>query len=156
MKFEDADFTTYDRYSSSYTSRYRLEKADISYIDDQITGEVRFYSLSEKEPDRPMYVCLKKVSNSFEEQDSNDNSKIYAYPNPFVESFNLNFELDKDVNTAKICIFTQSGLNKLNYGIGSLQAGKHSFTISPNIANGTYIGHVLADEYEYQTIIFKK
>ena len=88
--------------------------------------------------------------------ESEDNSKIYAYPNPFVDSFNLNFELDKDVQSAKICIFTETGLNKLNYGLGALPKGKHSFVISPNVQKGTYIVHVMADNYDYQTIIFKK
>lgn len=156
MKFESGEITSYDRYSSNYSSRYRFEKADISYIDDQITGELQLYSLSQQEPERPMYVFLKKTSDSFEGQEYEDNSKIYAYPNHFEDSFNLNFELDKDVNSAKICIFTQSGLNKHNYGIGSLSAGKHSFSISPNLSKGTYIVHVLADKYDYQTIIIKK
>lgn len=156
LKFENAQITYYDRYSGNYRSDYRFDKADISFINEQLSGELRLYSLTEQEPERPMYVILKKIGVVDENKESEDSSKIYAFPNPFVDSFNLNFELDKDVLSAKICIFTESGLNRLSYGLGALPAGKHSFTISPNIKKGTYIVHVIADEYDYQTIIFKK
>lgn len=155
MRFENVEFCTYNRYSSTYTSQYRFDTADICCADNLITGSLRLYSLTEQEPERPMYLCIQK-DDVAEAQGENGNTRIYAYPNPFVDHFTLNFELDEEVPDTRVCIYTQGGLSRLNYRIGALPAGRHTFNVSaPQLDKGTYVVHVYAGSHDYETLIFK-
>ena len=154
LEFGKEEVRRYDRYSSSYSAVYRFEKAEISYIDNSLTGELRLYSIDEQEPEKPMYICLKKDGAS--EEHGEDDNKIYSYPNPYTDAVTLKFELATDVPSAKICLYSQSGVNKQNFSLGSLAAGEHSYTFVPNPYENSYIVHVVAGNGVYQTIIFKK
>ena len=105
-----------------------------------------------------MYVYLQKNgdADAQDEQSEDDNSKIYAYPNPFVDRVTLRFELEADAPSAQICLYSQAGINKQNYNLGALGAGEHSFVIAPDVSENIYIVRVVAGQYKYQTIIFRK
>lgn len=158
LKFDSTQVVLYDRYSDDYKALYRFEQADISCGDNSISGQLRLYSLEEMEPERPMYVYLQKNgdADAQDEQSEDDNSKIYAYPNPFVDRVTLRFELEADVPSAQICLYSQAGINKQNYNLGALGAGEHSFVIAPDVSENIYIVRVVAGQYKYQTIIFRK
>lgn len=156
LKFDSTQVELYDRYSDDYKALYRFEQADISCGDNSISGQLRLYSLEEMEPERPMYVYLQKSGDTQDGQSADDNSKIYAYPNPFVDRVTLRFELETDVPSAQICLYSQTGINRQNYNLGALQAGEHSFAITPDLSENIYIVHVIAGLYKYQTIIFRK
>ena len=156
LKFDSTQVELYDRYSDDYKALYRFEQADISCGDNSISGQLRLYSLEEMEPERPMYVYLQKSGDTQDGQSADDNSKIYAYPNPFVDRVTLRFELETDVPSAQICLYSQTGINRQNYNLGALQAGEHSFVIAPDVSENIYIVRVVAGQYKYQTIIFRK
>lgn len=145
----------YDRYSASYSAMYRFENAEVCYVDNSITGQLRLFSIDEQEPERPMYVCLKKTGST-QDYSGNINNKIYSYPNPYTDVVTLKFELDADVPSAKICLYSQGGINRQNYDLGALNAGEHSYTIVPDPCETTYVVHVIAGSTVYQTIIIKK
>ena len=155
MLFGKEEVRRYDRYSASYSAMYRFESADICCMDNSITGQLRLYSLDEQEPERPMYVCLKKTGSS-PDYGENMNNKIYSYPNPYTDVVTLKFELEADVPSAKICLYSQGGINRQNYSLGPLNAGEHSYTIVPDPCETTYVVHVIAGSTVYQTIIIKK
>lgn len=155
LHFGNEEVRRYDRYSSSYSALYRFEKADISYVDNSITGQLRLYSIDEQEPEKPMYVCLRKTG-TLQDNEEDANNKIFSYPNPYTDAVTLKFELEEDVPSVKICLYSQSGVNKQNYSLGALKAGEHSYTIVPSPYDKSYIVHIIAGDTVYQTIIFKK
>ncbi len=155
LLFNNEEVVRYDRYSASYTSRYKFDRAEICYIGNYITGQLRLYSLDEQEPEKPMYVCLLK-NGSAQEGSETINNRVYSYPNPYTDVVTLKFELDAAVPSANICLYTQSGVCKQNYKVGALEAGEHSFNIYPDPSENSYIVHVIAGGNIYQTIIFKK
>ena len=53
-------------------------------------------------------------------------------------------------------LYSQAGINKQNYNLGALGAGEHSFVIAPDVSENIYIVRVVAGQYKYQTIIFRK
>lgn len=157
LVFDSVEVSMYDRYSRTYSARYCFDKVDISYISDMISGRLRLYSLDEQEPERPMYVCLQK-SGAFDGDDmaKDDNSRIYSYPNPFVSQVTLHFELDNDVKSAKICVYSRTGILRQSYSLGALSAGACSYTIMPDLSEDVYVVHVVADGHVYETVIFRK
>ncbi len=155
LLFNKEEVCRYDRYSSTYSARYVFDNADISYVGNSITGQLRLFSLDEQEPERPMYVCMKKKTG-LQDGSEDYNNKIYSYPNPYTDMVTLKFELEEAVSSAKICLYTQVGVNKQNYSVGALSAGEHSFNIVPDPQENSYVVYVLAGNKKYRTIIFKK
>ena len=135
---------------------YSFEQADISFTDDYISGQLRLYSMAEKEPERPMYLCLRRCNYPFDDIRNDDNSRIWAYPNPFSSQLNVKFMLDESCPSAKVCIYTRSGVNVRSYGLGALDAGEHTYSLAPNLSDGIYVLHVVAGEHVYETIIISE
>ena len=156
LKFDSTEVVSYDRYVVGMKQLYRFDKADISYMDEYISGQLRLYSMAELEPARPMYLCLRRCNYPMTDTQSGDNSKIWAYPNPFKTQVTVRFELDEPCASTKICLYTRTGVNKQSYELGSLDAGEHTYTLTPNITDGVYVLHVVAGEHVYQTIIIRE
>lgn len=144
----------YDRYSSTFYSRYRFEQADLNYDHGFITGQLRLYSLSEMEPDRPMYISLKKDGIGDGETED-ENSRIMAYVDPASDRVVVKFELSEGVPAVKINVFTQTGVNIGNYKFGEMSAGVNTLSIRQSLRTGYYAIHVNAGNDYYRTIIKK-
>lgn len=154
--FDSTEVTMYDRYSDTYQARYSFEKADLSYVSDMISGKLRLYSLDEQEPERPMYVSLMKTREHGEGNavDEEGNGRIYSYPNPYRERVTMWFELEEDVPAAEISLYTQNGMFRQGFRLGALKAGVHSFSVTPDVSENTYIVRMTAGNRVYQAIIF--
>ncbi len=156
LKFDSTEVVLYDRYSQDDRQLYSFEQADISFTDDYISGQLRLYSMAEKEPERPMYLCLRRCNYPFDDIRNDDNSQIWAYPNPFSSQLNVKFMLDESCPSAKVCIYTRSGVNVRSYGLGALDAGEHTYSLAPKLSDGIYVLHVVAGEHVYETIIISE
>lgn len=159
LLFNESSIKRNERYVEEGPVRYKFESADICANGNLITGRMRLYSMKEREPERPMYISLQKVSSEGK-TDANDGhnneAHIYAYPNPFSDHVTIHFELTNDVQHAKAHIYSQSGVNIQSFNLGSLEAGKHSFTLSPSVYKGTYVLCVAAGNQLFRTIIVRK
>ena len=155
--FDNTEVTIYDRYAPSNAETYRYEKSSVSCGNGFLTGNLRMYSTREMEPGRPTYISLQRCGDAPQNLlQENYDSKIYAYPNPFTDRVNLYFELEEDVPSAKIYLFSQNGTLKQAYELGAVESGEHTYTIMPNdMAEKSYVVNVVAGKYKYQTIIFR-
>ena len=156
LRFDSTEVVLYDRYAVGKKQLFSFENANISYTDDFISGQLRLYSMDEREPARPMFLCLRRCNFPLDDTIGGDNSRIWAYPNPFQNQVTVKFELDEPCASTKICLYTRTGVNKQNYNLGSLEAGEHTYTLSPNVTDGVYVLHVVAGEHIYQTIIIRE
>lgn len=146
-----------DRYVVKDSVAFRFENAEINIGECSITGSLRLYSMSEREPERPMYICLYKDNgDSIDSTGTQERTRLYAWPNPFSGQITLSFELTESAPNARMALYSQSGMNVFTSYLGLLPVGKHSFTISPDVVDGIYVLHVTAGKHTFRTIIVKK
>ena len=157
IKFDSVEVTMYNRYAQSYASHYRFEYMKMCFLNGTLTGDLRLYSLSEMEPDRPMYVSLKK--NIYDNNGTVEGSDIYsrldAYSSPSSGQLILKFLLAEEASDVKVSFYTQTGLNCLNYQCGSLESGEQMITLTPNLSAGYYTIQVSANNQNLRTVIVK-
>ena len=156
LRFDSTEVVMYDRYSQGRRQQYRFEKADVCCTDDYISGQLRLYSMTEREPGRPMYLCLRRCAYPMGETADSGESKIWTYPNPFSSQVTIKFELEESCKSAKVCLYTRDGINKQNFTLGALEAGEHSYTLTPDVSDGIYVLHVIADQHVYETLIIRE
>ena len=155
FRFNDVEMNLYDRYSSGFYSRYRFEKVDVNYCKGFITGQLRLYSLDEQEPDRPMYVCLRKDAATMAAGSDDVYEKIRAYSDPYSNRVTLKFELGEAVPSVKVGIYSRMGINLCNYSFGQMEAGVNTLIINPDLEEGYYAAYIWAGTSKYQTINVK-
>ena len=102
-----------------------------------------------------MYVCMRKKTVATP-SDSTNASKLMAYPNPFSGQMTLELDLSKPVSGATVAMFSQTGMNVYSARLGSLPAGKQTFTITPSVSDGVYVLIVTAGDDHWQTIVIKR
>lgn len=147
-----------DRYITKDSVLYKFENADVNVFENTVTGSVRLYSVSEQEPQRPMYICLQKGNaDEYATPDvAGADARLYAWPNPFSGHVTLSFELPEPVEKSSVALYSQSGMPVFTATLGALQSGKHSFTMNPSVPDGVYVLHVTAGTNHYRTIVVKK
>ncbi|WP_443703088.1 tetratricopeptide repeat protein, partial [Prevotella sp.] len=144
LKFKKSYVSLNERYTFNGKVRYRLDSADLDIWDDRIRGRLSLYSLSQREPERPMYMELHR--GSFEKT-ANDNASAHGYiaitPNPFDTQFDAIFELRENAAvTARV--FDKFGVMIWQQNLGTLEAGKHRVTLSPGIRPGYHVLNISA------------
>lgn len=107
------------------------------------------------EPERPMFVCLKKATELDYSTEDENLSKLYAYSSPSSAQITVKFELAEEVPSVVISFFSCTGHNLLNYRYGKLDAGECVLTLSPDIPEGYYTIKVVAGTKQLSTIIVK-
>lgn len=86
------DNTTQKR-RDHYTPRgmwYAFDTARVAFTGDMLMGNIAMHSLKEKEPERPICFYTRRVDGD----GLAGESRIYTYPNPFVDRLSAHFELD--------------------------------------------------------------
>ncbi len=151
LVFEEGAISKYDRYVEERPVQYCFEDADICIKDCFITGRLRLYSITYREPERPMYISLRKTAA----ENDKENTTIQAYPNPFKDQITISLDLEENASSSSVYIYNQSGVNIQSYKIGPLSAGKNTLTIHPSIPDGLYILRINAGKKQFQTIIVK-
>ncbi|MBR1449442.1 MAG: SEL1-like repeat protein [Prevotella sp.] len=156
LVFSEGTISKQERYIEGHPVLYRFEDADIGVENGIVAGRLRLYSLAQREPERPMYITLRKAAGTGQEHESDAFNSIFAYPNPFAQQVTLSFELSEDMPQAKALIYSQSGINVANYSLGNLSAGHHAISLRPAIPDGMYVLYVVAGKQRLQTIIVKR
>lgn len=156
LLFNKGAIKTSARYSKSGSELFRFKNADVCLENNSLLGSIRFYSVSHKEPERPMYICLHKKNTNVADSLGNGNVKLRAYPNPFSGQITIGFDLPENVSSARVGLYSQTGMNLYLAELGMLETGKHSFNLQPQVPDGLYVIRVTAGKYSYQTIVIKK
>ena len=155
LRFTRGAVRQMERYTEDSPVLYRFKYADLAVNDGNLAGPLRLYSVTHQEPERPMYVCMKKDFQSGG-ADSVEVSRLTAYPNPFSGQVTVEVTLPEPVAEAIVGIFSQSGMNVYSARLGGMDAGVQTFTINPSIPDGVYVLTVMAGNNKYQTIIMKR
>lgn len=155
IHFMNTEAELYDRYAEDDKSKYKFESININYASGIITGDLRLYSITEMEPERPMYVCLKKQMDVVSEESHYGQNRLYAYSCPSSDQIILRFNLVEDVQSVSISFYSREGNNVKNYSYGALCAGDCEMTVSPDLPDGYYTIRIVAGTEQFQTIIVR-
>lgn len=141
-----------DRYTEGRKVEYLFDSAELAMLGGTLTGGLRLYSVTQKEPQRPMYMSLSRCDM---DSDTSKGSQCYmsAYPIAGTNRIELRLTLPHEVHGATVAIASQNGMYAKSYSLGALPSGDHRFTITPNLTNGLYIVSIMADELRGQTAI---
>ncbi|MGM9712046.1 MAG: tetratricopeptide repeat protein, partial [Prevotella sp.] len=110
LKFKKSYVSLKERYTFNGKVQYRLDSADLDIWNDRIRGRLSLYSLSQREPERPMFMELYRGAYG---KTDNDNACADGYiaiaPNPFDSQFDAIFELRENA-TATARVFDKFGV----------------------------------------------
>lgn len=154
LKFRKSFLSLNERYAFNGKVKYMLSNAVLDIWNEKILGKLSLYSLTQREPERPMYMELYR-SGMMNEIPQNDCGHISITPNPFDSNFDVIFELT-DNATASAKIFDKFGMLVWQDSLGALETGKHKITVCPNIKQGYYVLNITAGKQVLRTIIVKK
>ena len=155
MTFTTGKVKLNERYTVGKKATYRLDTAVLDIWQGELQGRLALYSLSQKEPERPMYIRLYHENYDREKIVDECFTKIRVSPNPFRDVLKASFKLAKESETS-IRIFDTNGNCVYCKPLGMLNKGEHTTVISPSIKDGTYVLNVKAGEQALRTIIVKK
>ena len=156
LKFKKSYVSLKERYTFNGKVQYRLDSADLDIWNDRIRGRLSLYSLSQREPERPMFMELYRGAYG---KTDNDNACADGYiaiaPNPFDSQFDAIFELRENA-TATARVFDKFGVLIWQQSLGTFEAGKHKVALSPDIRPGYHVLNISAGKQVLRTIIVKK
>ena len=154
MRFENCCFDMCDRYDYGKKTRYRLENAHLDIWDNEIKGKLALYSLSQREPSRPIYLKLHRVANQKNIENESNFDTIYVLSNPFKYQLEVRFNLSVTSNV-KAMIFDKYGVNVWQQYLGIMEKGNQNVTLVPTINPGYYVLKLETDKKNLTTIILK-
>lgn len=156
LKFKKSYVSLKERYTFNGKVQYRLDSADLDIWNDRIRGRLSLYSLSQREPERPMFMELYRGAYGKTDNDNTcANGYIAIAPNPFDSQFDAIFEL-REKATATARVFDKFGVLIWQQSLGTFEAGKHKVTLSPDIRPGYHVLNISAGKQVLRTIIVKK
>lgn len=144
-----------ERYTVNGKASYRMDNALLDVWNDRIAGRLSLYSLTLREPERPMYMELARSGATTGQDTDKQHTGIHTAPNPFADSFKATFELAEECD-AEIRIFDSFGRLAYRRMLGRLSAGRHSIDVAPAVMDGTYLLNIKAGKRVLREIIVKK
>ena len=156
LKFKKSYVSLKERYTFNGKVQYKLDSANLDIWNDRIRGRLSLYSLSQREPERPMFMELYRGAYGKTDNDNTcANGYIAIAPNPFDSQFDAIFEL-REKATATARVFDKFGVLIWQQSLGTFEAGKHKVTLSPDIRPGYHVLNISAGKQVLRTIIVKK
>jgi len=155
LRFCNTQMFMSDRYIEGKKAEYIFEDASLALLNNSLSGGLRLYSMTQMEPQRPMYLSLNKDGEDSENADKYV-CHLSAYPVDGTNQVEVCFKMPEDVNSASIYMSTPNGMTAKSYKLGGLQKGTHRFVISTNLKKGIYAVTLFADKYHGQTLIMLK
>lgn len=160
LLFQDLQYRKADHYNKAHPLLYNFEKASLQLLKDYntvyLSGNVELFSPESKEPEKPFRLALirtKKGSGngeiSFVNGDGSlikSKDKLLAYPNPFTDIINIEFELKKQTKVYTQLI-TMDGKIVLTTPFAVLSPGKYILPLKPNVVSGTYMVRLITGNH---------
>lgn len=153
LEFKEGYVNLKERYTFSGKVKYKLCQAALDIWNDRICGSLSLYSMKEHEPEHPIYVELYR-EGTHERMNYNQEGAVNISPNPFDTEFCTNFELRETAN-ATARIFNKQGMLVWQQSLGTLEKGKHTVKLYPDVRSGHYVLNISAGRQVLRTIIIK-
>ncbi|MBR1449437.1 MAG: SEL1-like repeat protein [Prevotella sp.] len=154
LDFMSGSLKMNDRYTTSGAVKYRLTNVLYDVWNEKIRGRLNLYSLSQKEPERPMFFELKRDGMQTLLQQDNKNN-IAIMPNPFEKSFTINLELQES-SPVKVRIFNVNGIMVWQQDYGQQNSGACQLIVNPAIKPGRYVLNIMAGIQIFHSLVVKE
>jgi uncharacterized protein len=156
MVFNNTKYTKTDHYSPKKGIEYIFQDAKLQWTEKNDTiflvGNIRMFSPERKEPDKPIFISLKKyrdkrqTNSIITEPKTNEKSQqlvfqgeMNAYPNPFTNIITIEFDL-KERAEVQVQLFTLDGKPVYHKKSALLDPGFYTFPIySKDLVPGNYM-----------------
>lgn len=152
ITFSNTKYMRKDHYNPNKGSSYLFQDANLQWSQKEdtlyLTGIIQLFSAKQNEPDKPLSISLKryigknggdKTQTLAPEKATQLNDIVNAYPNPFLNTITVDFEL-KQKYEVLFQLVTLAGKTVYEKKSGMLEPGTYSYPIhSDNLGAGTYI-----------------
>lgn len=156
--FQDSKIDRTEHFYRDTINSYAFKEAKLQLVQTDeslyIVGNLALYNIKEREYERPMYLILDKKQEK-PNQRKELFSSVVIYPNPVVTTFNISFDLAKDVNAA-MSIYYINGTEIYHEQWNGLSAGKQTKTITLNAPTGYYLLRLAYGNEVKTTLLIKK
>lgn len=156
LRFIDTRQYRSDHYTTDSPEMFRFEQAEVQITSDEewtsLAGTVRMYSPESMEPERPMYLSLRKANANTSITANLTVNGLRAYPIPFTSELNISF-MQLEEEGVQIGLYNYSGVCAYLYNAGRLPAGEQHLTLTPLLPAGTYIVKLFAGKSSSQVIV---
>ncbi len=159
LRFTKTKYLRADHYTMETPTQFNFEKAEIQVDKDKenitLTGNIQMYSPETMEPERPMYISLKRitVNNSNEDIPASNLKRFVVYPIPFSDELNISFIQTKTDDDVSIGIYNTAGECVYLYPAGNLPLGEQHIILKPTIEAGTYIIRLISGKHSEQAVV---
>ena len=160
LVFTKAIYQRTDHYSPVKPVTWKFTKAMVELVKSDtaifMAGNLQLYSSQTMEPEKPIYITLKKSATREQTKNLPDSfTDFTAYPNPFNGTLNLSFTIQ---NTAevRVSVFNTVGIQVSQQSLGILQSGRCNNSLQLNVPDGTYILKLTSENGQISTIVVKQ
>jgi hypothetical protein len=160
LDFGNAEYKKKDHYNPIAAKlRFDLAKLHILKTADTIflTGNLQVFAIEKKEPEKPQRFFLtrtlpiqknaqgpsKTMQTVLTEENASFHAKLQAFPNPFLNSINLQFTLAKN-SVLKAAIYDGAGRQVYNGSENNYLKGVHKMVIQLTVPAGVYFVKLLS------------
>lgn len=159
--FEQTQQYRSDHYTEADQSvLFSFKEAEIRITNDRegitLNGNLRMYSPETMEPERPMYIALRRMDAMLSIKNQTGENRalkgLKAYPVPFGNDLNLAF-FQEEETAVQVGIYSHTGAPLFWYEAGVLPQGERELTLSPSLPAGTYIVKVISGDRSAQVVV---
>jgi hypothetical protein len=143
LQFKETQYSRTDHYSFNKAITYNFHNAKLNVVQlgDSVflAGNVEMFSTLRGEPSKPIFVALSRAG--LKEMDSIMFSKVklIAYPNPFANTLNAEFNLPRSAKVS-VQLISLNGTILYSKEAGELEKGFYSLPIHIiNLTQGIYL-----------------
>lgn len=161
LVFTNSKYNRSDRYRSKSIQFY-FKSAGLHITKNDsvtwLTGNIQLFSEVTMEPEKPMYISLKRTDVTIEPDITEKQDKLigdlHAFPNPFRDLINISFNLKKE-SEVNVSVFSSDGRKLYQTDFGKLSPGVNSQNLYLNVTKGVYLLKVACGSESVTTKIIK-
>jgi hypothetical protein len=174
LVFVNTEYERIDHYSAKKPAKFKFESSKLQLVKNkneiQLVGTLQFYSVRQREPEKPVYISLTRVnSNQSNHLAASTNSGnvfldvpkaelvnniVKVYPNPFNDSFQAEFFLENS-ETVTLSLFSIDG-RELHSQTKLFKAGMQKAEIKVDVTPGLYVFKVHSKNKSASSIVIKQ
>jgi hypothetical protein len=160
LLFTKAEQGRNDHYNISRKVKWNFTNARLQLLNDftgsYLAGNIQMFSPETMEPQRPMYMNIRKTQSVDSKAITNsDINKFAVYPNPFSEGLNVDFYQSSD-SKVNARVYTTNGNCIYSADLGNYAVGEQKLTLLLKLPTGVYFFKLITDSKQYQTIVIRK
>jgi hypothetical protein len=119
-----------------------------------LAGNLQMYSPETMEPNQPVYLTLRKTSQSVVAVPTQPQG-FNVYPNPFEDGLNIGFYQAKE-STVRVTVYKAAGVMVYEASLGKFAQGQQNITLSLRLDPGAYVLKLIAGDKVYQSVVIRK